>query len=226
MIAREPERRARRLAVERQVRHAVAGGGAERVLLGALQHAQDAGAVVRELGREAARPELHRARHRGLHVRVARQIDLALLAARRARAPPSTLRGAGRELADRVAQVEAQRDEHLVVARAAEMHAPARFADPLGEPALERAVHVLVRELDRPLARGVLRGERLEAVADRRAVGGREQTLGLEHPRVRDRRAHVVGHEPLVEHVILARGEAQDPLVERQTFVPEARHRR
>ncbi len=67
--------------------------------------------------------------------------------------------GAGRELADRVPQVQAQRDQHLVVARAAEMHAAAGLADALREPPLERAVRVLVRELDLPLARRVRRGE-------------------------------------------------------------------
>ena len=104
------------------------------------------------------------------------------------------------------------------------MHAAAGLADALREPALERAVHVLVGELDRPFAGRVRGGQRLEARADGSAIGGAKQLLLLEHARVRDRRARVVGDEPLVELVILAGREAQDALVERQPFVPEARH--
>ena len=106
------------------------------------------------------------------------------------------------------------------------MHAAARLADALGQPPLERAVRVLVGELDRPLAGRVRRGECFEAGADRSAIGGAEQPLLLEHARVRDRRARVVRDEPLVEAMILAGREAQDSLVERQPFVPETRHRR
>ena len=72
------------------------------------------------------------------------------------------------------------------------MHAAAGGADPLDQPALERAVRVLVGELDRPLAGRVRGAERFEPRADRVAVVGREQALRREHPRVRDRGAHVV----------------------------------
>ena len=104
------------------------------------------------------------------------------------------------------------------------MHATAGFADALGETPLERAVRVLVRELDRPFAGRVRSREGLEAGADRGAIGGAEQALLREHARVRDRRAHVVRDEALVEAMILAGREAQDLIVERQAFVPEARH--
>ena len=79
------------------------------------------------------------------------------------------------------------------------MHAAAGLADALREPPLERAVRVLVGELDRPFAGRVRGGQRFEARADRVAVGGAEELLLLEHARVRDRRARVVRDEPLVE---------------------------
>src|SRR5690242_6685318 len=104
------------------------------------------------------------------------------------------------------------------------MDAAARFADALREPTLERAVCVLVGELDRPSARRMCGRQRLEAFADRFGIRGAQELLLLEHARVRDRRAGVVRDEPLVELVILAGCEAQDALVERQALVPEARH--
>ena len=50
------------------------------------------------------------------------------------------------------------------------MHAAAGRADALREPPLERAVRVLVGELDRPLAGRVRGAERLEPRADRVAI--------------------------------------------------------
>ena len=123
--------------------------------------------------------------------------------------------GAGRELADRVPQVQPQRDQHLVVARATEMYATAGCTDTLHEPPLECAMRVLVGELDGPLTCCVSRCECLETGADRVAVGFAQQTLFPKHARVRDRRAHVVSHEPCVEDVVLAGRELQDALVER-----------
>ena len=75
------------------------------------------------------------------------------------------LRGRG-ELGGRVQQVQAQRRQHLVVARAAEMHAAAGRADARGEALLERGLAVLVGELDLPLARGVFGGQRAQALAN------------------------------------------------------------
>ncbi len=214
MHAIEAERNARSLAIERQIRHAVAGGRTERVLLHTPQHGLQTVAVVANLRGEPLRPERDGARHGGLHVRVARQGDRSLLRGD-ALEPRDHGVGAGRELADRVAQVQAQGDQHLVVARAAEMHAATGRADALREPPFERAVHVLVRELDGPLARGVSGRERIEAGADRVAVGVAQQALLRKHARVGDRRARVIGHEPFVEDVILAGREFQDALVER-----------
>src|SRR5690606_35680762 len=108
--------------------------------------------------------------------------------------------------------------------RAAEMHTAARLADALDQARFERAVHVLVGELDAPFARRVLLRERLEPGADRAAVLGGDEALLLEHPGMGDRRAHVVLDEPLVEQVILARREAQDALVEGQALVPQPSH--
>src|SRR6185503_7747884 len=98
------------------------------------------------------------------------------------------------------------------------------LADALREVPLEGAMRVLVCELDRPFAGRMRGGERLETSTDRLAIRGAQQFLLLEHARVRDRRARVVGDEPLVELVILAGREAQDALVERQALVPETRH--
>ena len=184
-VRAETERGARRFAIYGQARYAVPGGRAEGVQLRAVEHPQQSCTVVGELGAEAARPERDRARHRRLHVGVTGQGDAALLHGDALERCHDAIRRL-RERVDRVAQIETQRDEHLIVARPAEMDAAAGFADALREPALERAVHVLVGELDRPLAGRVRGRERFEARADRVAVGGAEELLLLEHTRVRD----------------------------------------
>jgi len=65
----------RGLAVDVEIRRAIAGGGAERVLGGTALHQQYSLRVVAHFGGEAQSPERDRARHRLLHVGVARQLD-------------------------------------------------------------------------------------------------------------------------------------------------------
>ena len=129
-----------------------------------------------------------------------------------------------RERADDVAQVQAHGREHLVVARAPEVDAAAGLADALGEAPLERRVTVLVGELDVPGAARMLLGERAERRRQLREVGVREQPLRVEHLRVRERGAHVVGHEALIEGEVLAGRVAQHALIERCALVPQATH--
>ena len=219
----EVERLAGSLAVERQAGRAVARGRTERVLVDAAAHGAQARGVVAQLGGEPARPQRDAARHRLLHVCVARQLDIALPVGERIERGGDGL-GALRQFLGGIAQVEAQRGEHLVVARAAEMHAPARCPDERGQPALERGLAVLVLQCDPPLALGVGGGERLEPLLDGLAVGVGEQPLRVQHLRVRDRGAGVVGDQTLVERVVLARREREHALIERRALVPEAAH--
>ena len=128
------------------------------------------------------------------------------------------------QVVGRVEQVEPQRGQHLVVARPAEMQARTGVADRAREAALERRVYVLVLERNAPFP-GVERGlELFQAVTDGARVVVADEPGRSQHLRVRDRAAHVVGHEARIEQVILARRVAQDTFAERQALVPQARH--
>ena len=119
------------------------------------------------------------------------------------------------ELVDGILQIQPQRGEHLVVARAAEMHALAGLADARDQQILQRRLPVLVLELHVAIRRAhARRRSRSDLAIAARSCGG-QQPLSVEHFRVRDRCAHVVGDEPIVERVILAGRVAQDALVER-----------
>src|SRR5689334_1025249 len=104
------------------------------------------------------------------------------------------------------------------------MHAPAGRANALGEPLLERGLPVFVGQLDLPRARRVLMADGGETVADRFQVRVGQQLLGIEHLRVRDRRAHVVLHEPFVQRVVVTGRIGQHALIELDALVPEPRH--
>ena len=97
-------------------------------------------------------------------------------------------------------------------------------ADARREVPLERGVTVLVRELDVPGAARVLGGERAQGRADRGEIVRRQQPLRVQHRGVRDRGAHVVRHQPLIERVVFAGAVAQHPLIERRALVPQAAH--
>src|SRR2546429_8822371 len=112
---------------------------------------------VAKLRRKASGPEQHRARHGLLQVRVAGNHGTPL-----ARGELIERGGdreyAGGERIQRLEQIQPQRREHLVVARAPEVNAPARRSDALGEAPLERRLAVLVGELDAPLPARVALG--------------------------------------------------------------------
>jgi hypothetical protein len=125
---------------------------------------------------------------------------------------------------DLVAQIEPQRRQHLIVARPAQVDPGAGVADPGRQAGLERGMDVLFLDGDLPGAGRVLRGERLEAVADRGQVVRRQQPGGVQHLGVGDRGADVVGDEAGVQPVVLAGGVAEHPGVERLPLVPQAGH--
>jgi len=83
---------------------------------------------------------------------------------------------------------------------------------------------VLVGELDRPGARGVVVAESREPGADRLEVVGAEKSLRRQHLGVGDRGADVVRHQALVEPVVFAGRVGKDAFVERSSLVPEATH--
>ena len=60
--------------------------------------------------------------------------------------------GAGAKALHDVAQIEPQRRQHLVVARAAEVQPPATLTDARGEQVFERGLPVFLIERDMPLA--------------------------------------------------------------------------
>ncbi len=93
------------------------------------------------------------------------------------------------------------------------MHASASGTDDFDEALLERAVYILLLELDGPLAVRMLSAQRLESGTDRSAVFTRQQILFAEHARVCDRRAHVIFDETLVQAMIFARCELQDTFI-------------
>ena len=150
--------------------------------------------VVAQLGREAAGPQRHRARHRLLHVGVAGERRSPPRAAARPSSAAATLAPPRRERRDRVAQIEPQRGEHLVVARAPEMDARAGLADPLPSAALSSAVWTSSSASSiRHSPAACAAAERREPVADRGEVGRRQQPGRREHLGVGDRGADVVG---------------------------------
>ena len=106
------------------------------------------------------------------------------------------------------------------------MHASAGRADARREALLERGLAVLVGELDLPLARA--RARRASAVSPSRMASQirvrRAASAALQHLGVRDRGAHVVVHEALVERVVLAGRVREHTLVERRALVPEPAH--
>ena len=63
-----------------------------------------------------------------------------------------------------------------------------------------------------------------ERAAYRLMVRRRQQPPLREHVGMRRRGRDVVGHQTIVEQVVLARGVGEHALVERSTLVPEARH--
>ena len=136
----------------------------------------------------------------------------------------ATCARAVREVLDGVAQVQAQRASTWSLReRPACRRAPAAPIL-LREQRLERGLPVLEIERHGPLAARVGRGDLAQAVADRGEVGVVHQAGVVQHLGVRDRGLHVVGHQPVVERVVLAGGVAQHPLVERRALVPESRH--
>ncbi len=125
---------------------------------------------------------------------------------------------------DGIAQVQANRRQHLIIPRAAQVNAPTRRADPVREPLFEGGLTVLVYQLDPPLAAGVLLADRSESGADCGQVGIRQKLLSVEHLSVRNRTAHVITDQTLIECVILPSRVLKYSVIEGSTLVPETTH--
>jgi hypothetical protein len=180
--------------------------------------------VVDELRGKPSRPEPHRTRHCLLHVRVAGQGDLALLDGERLERRGYRMRTVG-EFLDRIAQVQAQRREHLIVARTAGMQARAGLAHLASEQGLECGLSVLELERHGPVAARMPGSDFLEPSGDGGEIRVVQETGVVQHPGVRDGGAHVVGDETVVEGVVLAGRVVEHPLIERCALVPESSHR-
>jgi len=110
--------------------------------------------VVAHLRSKASRPQSNRARHRLLHVCVARQERRGFAAAELIERGGDA-GGARVQFLDHVAQVQSQRREHLVVARSTQMNAARACADALRQALLKRRVPILIGKLDAPLSAGM-----------------------------------------------------------------------
>ena len=219
----EPQRPRRQGAVERQHRDAVAGGRAERVEVGASPGREQPGRVVAQLGGERPGPAGKRSRHRPLHVRVAGHDQRAPALGDRVERGGHAFRVAG-ERFQLVLQPQPQRGEHLVVARAAEVDAPARLPHRGRQPVLQGGVAVLLLERDPPLAARVRRADRRERALHGGVVALAQEPGGAQHLGVGRRSPHVVRDQPVVEGVVLAGGELEHEPVERFVAVPQPRH--
>ena len=104
------------------------------------------------------------------------------------------------------------------------MQTAAGRAQLLREPGLERGLAILELERDPPLAARMRRTDLAQRVAYCSAVRGGQNSAGVQRLGVRDRGFDVIGHEPIVERVVLARRELEHPTVERRALVPEPRH--
>jgi hypothetical protein len=179
--------------------------------------------IVAQLGGETASPQCDRAGHRLLHVGVTGQLDRALARSEivqrlRDRRHPSC------ELAHRILQVQPQRREHLIVARTSEVHALAGVADARDQQILERRLSILVLEPHVPFAARMLGCDLAQTALDRRKIFGAQQPLCMQHLGVRDRCAHVIGDQSVVERVIFAGRVTQHTLVETRALVPQPAH--
>ena len=179
--------------------------------------------IVADFGRKAERPQRHRARHGLLHVGVAGQRDRAVArrqsVERRRHRQRTVVQGLRR-----VAQVQAQRGEHLIVARAPGVQASAGRADSRRQQILDGRLAILLFERDAPFAARMLLADRLERLADRREIRGRQQPLLPQHLGVRDGGLNVVAHQAVVEQMILAGRVREHALIERRPLVPQSRH--
>jgi hypothetical protein len=89
---------------------------------------------------------------------------------------------------------------------------------------LERGLAVFIGQRDGPLALGMFGADFGQALLDGLEVIGHDQPADCEHARMRNGRQHVVLDQPLVQRVVLARGEGQHAVVERRALVPQAAH--
>ena len=147
-------------------------------------------------------------------MRIAGQVDgaLALRQAVERRDEPDDL---AVDLVDRGEQIQAQRGQHLVVTRAAEVQSPAGRADRGDQAILDRGVCVFVVQLDVPLAASMACADRREALDDVGTVFLGQESLRRKHLGVCDRAADVEFDEAFVEQVIFTRRVAQDLLIQR-----------
>ena len=214
---------ASRLATDVEIRRAVARRRSERVLSGAPFREPQAFRIVADLRGEALRPQCHRARHRLLHVRVSRQHDRALAQGERVERIRD-LDGAGVQGLRRVAQIQAQRRQHLVVARTAGMQTAAGGADARGQHIFDGGLTVFLVERDAPAALRVFLGDGLERAPDGAVIGRPQQPRIAQHVGVCQGGADVVTHQAVVEQMVLACGVSEHALVERGPLVPQSAH--
>ena len=219
----EPESLTRVFAIERQIRCSIACSRAERTLTQPALHGTQPFGVIAQFGCESAGPQRHRARHRLLHVRVAGDLERAFARSQIVQRLDDRPGALGQLVGD-IAQIQPQRRQHLIVARATEMYALARFTDPCGQKRFQRRLTIFLFELHLPLTTRVLCGNLGEPATNRFEIFGAQETTRMQHFRMHDRRARVIRDQSIVERVIFSRRVAQHSLIERCALIPKAGH--
>src|SRR5882762_5763128 len=85
------------------------------------------------------------------------------------------------QLLDGITQVQSDRGQHLVVARAPKMNAAARSPDSFGQALFQRRLAIFIFQRDVPFAASVFLAEGGQAEADYVQIVGREEFLRMEH---------------------------------------------
>ena len=203
-----------------QARHAIACRAAPRRGMGSAGGLGKRVQVIQQQLRVARRPEADGRRHGALEMGVAGHervgARLGVVDER-----PARLARLAVDLGERVAEPESQRDEHLVVARAARVDLFSHVAETDGQLALDDGVHVLVLGADDEFARLPFFADAVQRAVDLALFGLAENARQPETSRVAARAAHVVREQDRVPPPVLADGEARHPVGGGGAFVPD-----
>ena len=114
------------------------------------------------------------------------------------------------QLVGGIAQVQPQRREHLIVARAAGMQAAAAGTDARGQQILDGGLAIFLLERNAPVAARVFLADGRQSLADRREILRRQQApAAASISACAMRGSDVVAHQAVVEAMVIAGGVAQ-----------------
>jgi hypothetical protein len=171
---------------------------AERALAGRREHVTKAGAVAAEhpdVGQEVV-GQAHRLGALAVRVPGQERVDVDLRLAQQRLGEPAQQPALGRRP---LAQVQQDVGDHLVVAAAGGVQAPAGVADELGQSPLDRCVDVLVGLAEGEVAAAQLVLDARETRGDGVGVVAGDDPLRRQHPGVGARGREVLGPQAAVE---------------------------